>query len=162
MAKIINFDNSNRDGNKTKSGDRKSIVKRCAFIITIITTFCTISGVTVVSLLDKDWQEISEKYNNEGLELYDLGEYEEAIELYDKAINLEDKGIRDIGVCYYNRGMAYFKLENYEKAIGDFTKAIEISPKSKYYSNRAVAYEKIGDPEKASLDNMRAITNILE
>jgi len=58
--------------------------------------------------------------------------------------------------------MAYFKLENYEKAIGDFTKAIEISPKSKYYSNRAVAYEKIGEPEKASLDNMRAITNILE
>ena len=93
MAKIINFDNSNRDGNKTKSGDRKSIVRRCAFIITIITTFCTISGVTVVSLLDKDWQEISEKYNNEGLELYDLGEYEEAIELYDKMVDYLKKAL---------------------------------------------------------------------
>lgn len=162
MAKIINFNNGNRDMNEIKTRDRKSIVKKCASIITIIATFCTISGVTVLSFLDKDWQEISETYNNEGLELYDLGKYEEAIELYDKAINLENKGIRDIEICYYNRGRAYFKLENYEKAIGDYTKAIEISPKSKYYSDRAVAYERLGEYEKAALDNMRALTNITE
>lgn len=113
-------------------------------------------------MFEKDWQKIVENYNNDGLEQYNLGEYEEAIVLYNKAIDLEDKGIEDIEVCYYNRGRAYFKLGNYQKAIGDYTIAIEISPQSKYYSDRAVAYEKIGETEKAALDNLRAITTIIE
>lgn len=75
---------------------------------------------------------------------------------------MESKGIDDIEVCYYNRGRAYFKMGNYQKAIGDYTMAIEISPKSKYYSDRAVTYEKIGENEKAALDNIKALTAIIE
>lgn len=102
------------------------------------------------------------KNNNEALELFDSGEYEQAIKLYDKAIELESKGIDNIEVCYYNRGRAYFKRGDYQKAIADYTKAIEISPKSKYYSDRAVAYEKIGDTANASLDTARAFTSMFE
>ena len=131
-------------------------------MIFIITTFCTITGITVLTLLEKDWKKIAEQYNNEGLELYNLGEYEEAITLFDKAIGLESKGIEDIEVCYYNRGRTYFKLGNYQKAIGDYTIAIEISPLSKYYSERAFTYKMIGETEKAALDNIRALTTIIE
>lgn len=164
MGEIIRFGNkgANTDGINTFKKKKSSVKKRITLIVTIITTFCTVTGITVCTLVEKDWQEISEKYNNNGLELYDLGEYEKAIELYDKAINLENKGIRDVEVCYYNRGRAYFKIGNYEKAIGDYTKAIEISPKSKYYSDRAVSYMRIGETERATLDNISALTGIIE
>ena len=124
----------------------------------VVSVECTLR----YTLVEKDWQKIAEKYNNDGLELYNLGKYEESIEAYDKAIELESKGIDDIEVCYYNRGRAYFKMGNYQKAIGDYTMAIEISPKSKYYSDRAVTYEKIGENEKAALDNIKALTAIIE
>lgn len=164
MGKIIPFNNKNDNSNETVMCEKKngSVKKWMTSLIFIITTFCTITGITVLTLVEKDWQEIAEQYNNDGLELYNLGEYEKAIVLYDKAIDLENKGISDIDVCYYNRGRAYFKLGNYQKAIDDYTIAIEISPQSKYYSDRAVAHERIGETESAALDNIRAFTTIIE
>lgn len=162
MGEIIKFNNKNGDETGISKKKKCSVKKWIGILITIITTFCTITGITIVTLLEKDWQEIAEQYNNDGLELYNLGKYEEAIALYDKAIDLEGKGIENIEVCYYNRGRAYFKLGNYQKAIGDYTIAIEIDPKSKYYSDRAIAYEKIGDSKKAALDNVKSLTNDLE
>lgn len=160
MAKIIKFENNKQNIKEKKSKRGRKIIKRFSFVISIIATFCTITGITITTLIEKDWQETAEHYNNDGLELYDLGKYKEAIELYDKAIDLENKGISDIDVCYYNRGRAYFKLENFDKAIGDYSQAICISSKSKYYSDRAVAYEKNGEFDKAAIDNILAVTNI--
>ena len=164
MGEIIRFGNkgANTDEISTPREKKMSVKKWLTLIVTIITTFCTVTGITIYTLVEKEWQKIAEKYNNDGLELYNLGKYEESIEAYDKAIELESKGIDDIEVCYYNRGRAYFKMGNYQKAIGDYTMAIEISPKSKYYSDRAVTYEKIGENEKAALDNIKALTAIIE
>lgn len=164
MGEIIQFNHKNRNNNKTITFEKKkySIRKWIGILITLFTTFCTITGITILTLVEKDWQEIAEQYSNDGLELYNLGKYEEAIALYDKAIKLENRNIDDIDICYYNRGRAYFKLGNYQKAIGDYTIAIEISPKSKYYSNRAVTYEMIGEIEKAALDNISALTTIIQ
>lgn len=163
MGEIIKFSNNESSG-KTEAAKTKkcSIKKYVTIFITIITTFCTVTGITIFELVEKDWQEVAEQYNNEGLELYNLGRYEEAIVLYDKAIDLENKGVEDIEICYYNRGRAYFKLGNYQKAIGDYTLAIEISPQPKYYSDRAVVYEMLGETEKASLDNIRALITITD
>ncbi len=159
MGKIIDINSRKQN----KEGTEKYFIKKwIGILITVITTFCTITGITFLTIFGKDWQKIAEQYNNDGLELYNLGEYEKAIVLYNKAIDLESKGIENIEVCYYNRGRAYFKLENYQKAIGDYTIAIDISPQSKYYSDRAVAYEMIGETEKAALDNIRAITAFIE
>lgn len=114
------------------------------------------------STLELDWQSKAEEYNNKGLDLYNSGYYEEAIEMYDNAIALEKQGIEDIDICYYNRGRAYYKLGNYEKAVGDFTISIEIKPHAKYYSNRAEAYRALGDHANASLDDSKAILNAFE
>lgn len=164
MGEIITFSNlnTNTDGIDTPEKKKRSVKKWITLIVTIITTFCTVTGITVYTLVEKDWQKIAEQYNSDGLELFNLGKYEEAIVMYDKAIKLENKNIVDIDVCYYNRGRAYFKMGNYQKAIGDYTIAIGISPRSKYYSDRAVTYEIMGETEKAALDNMKALTIIFE
>lgn len=164
MGDIIRFSKKGENINGIETSKKKKYpVKRwAALLMTIITTFCTVTGITVFTLVEKDWQKIAEQYNSDGLELYNLGKYEEAIVLYDKAIGLESKGIKDIEVCYYNRGRAYFKLGNYQEAIGDYTIAIEISPKPKYYSDRSVAYEMVGETERAALDNIKALTTIIE
>lgn len=170
MGKIICFA---KKSDKQNRKFRKKIVE----IITIVASICTITGVTVIGVFnernnehheseagvdEQNWQAIAEEYNNKALDFYNSGEYEQAIQLYDKAIELEIKGIEDIEVCYFNRGRTYFKLREYQKAIGDYTKAIEINPESKYYSERAIAYEKIGDIMNASLDNVKAITFMME
>lgn len=111
---------------------------------------------------EPDWQSRAEGHNKKGLELYNSGQYEEAIEMYDQAIALETEGIEDIDICYYNRGRAYYKLGNYEKAVGDFTISIEINPRTKYYSNRAEAYRALGDNANAALDDTKAIINAFE
>lgn len=125
--------------------------------ITVIMGFL---GVGFLDFFNKDWQAIAEKKNNEALELYNSGEYEESIELYDYVISLEEKGIRDMNVTYFNRGMAYYKLQDYQHAIGDFTNAIEIKPESKYYLNRANAYGAIGDTTNEALDNAKALIGL--
>ena len=122
-----------------------------------ISIILSILGYSVRDLFEKDWQGIAEEKNSEALELYNKGEFENSIKLYDYVIGLEKKNIRDLDVVYFNRGMAYYKISDYHHAIGDFTNAINIKPRSKYYLNRANAYEKNGDTDKALEDRLKSI-----
>lgn len=162
MGKIIELP---RDFEEEPDEKKKKFFIKLKKVVAIISTICGITGLTAWGLInlafEKDWQTIAEEYNNEGLDLYNSGEYEKAIELYEKAIALEEKGIDDIEVCYFNRGRAYYKLGDYEKAIGDYTIAIDINPKAEYYSQRALAYGMIGDTANETLDNLRAIGSSL-
>lgn len=164
MGNIIKFDKGTRT-NILKNGKSK-LKKKVSAIIVIISTVCGITGFTILNLYDlffaKDWQAIAEKYNNEGLELYNSGEYQEAIEMYNKAIELEEKKIENVDICYFNRGLAYYKLGDYGKSIGDYSIAIAINPRAKYYSQRALAYKMIGDEANETLDNIRALTSLIE
>lgn len=163
MGKIVHF--TNDDNIAGKIGRRRKL-RKIGQALGIISAICGILGVSVFGIIkmttQKDWQAIVELYNNKGLELFDSGNYEQAIELFDEAIKLEPKGIKDIETCYFNRGRAYHKLGDYQRAIGDYTKAIELNPKSKYYSTRATAYEEIGDIANATLDNLRVLTTMTE
>jgi len=73
-------------------------------------------------------------YNNRGVEHYKLGQYQCAIEDYNKAIRMKpyDSG------NYNNRGAAYTMLGQYQRAINDFNKAIGLK------SNYADAYARGG------------------
>lgn len=140
----------------------KTFVKKTWKLFCIIATIVGFVGCNLKDMLEKDWQQISETKNNEALELYNSGKYDEAIDLYDDVISLEDKDIQGIDIAYFNRGMAYYKKGDYAHAIGDFTNAINIKPRTKYFANRANAYNQIGDIEKAIEDNLRATTSIGE
>lgn len=82
-----------------------------------------------------------------------LGEYEQAIVFYSKAlaVNPNDAGV------YNNRGVAYGKLGDYNKEINDYTQAIKIYPNHTHaYFNRAVAYVVQGNYRMASKDARKA------
>jgi tetratricopeptide (TPR) repeat protein len=89
-------------------------------------------------------------YNNIGVAYFRIGNLDEAITYYTKAIDL---GIADASM-YFFRGQIYGKYK-YEdaKAIKDYTKAIELQPKySRAYLNRALSYSMLKEHDKAIAD----------
>ena len=61
-------------------------------------------------------------YNNRGFAYYALGEYEQAIQNYDKAIEL----IPDFALAYYNRSLGLRRLKQQESADRDLVKACDL------------------------------------
>ena len=60
--------------------------------------------------------------NNKGLALYNLGKYEQAIECYDKALEVD----RNYVLAWYNKGNALGNLGKPEEAIECYDKALQI------------------------------------
>ena len=91
---------------------------------------------------------------NKGLSSGISGKYQEAMEDFSKAIELDSKSTG----AFVNRGVAYHHLGHYQRAIRDFDRAIELDPKlSRGYNNRGVAYGELGDHQRAIRDFDRAI-----
>jgi tetratricopeptide (TPR) repeat protein len=59
-----------------------------------------------------------------GVALLNLGNYEEAIKCYDKAIEIEPNNAE----AWNNKGIVLGRLSKYEEAIACYDKAIEIEP----------------------------------
>ena len=75
-------------------------------------------------------------YFNQGVEKYEAGNYQGAIDDWSKAIEINPQNAD----AHYNRGSAMNNLGNYQGAIADFTKAIELDPQdASIYQNRGVA-----------------------
>ena len=83
--------------------------------------------------LKPDW---SWPYNNRGLDYYNLGQYERAIQDFDKAIQLNP----NLAGAYNNRGIAYRHLGQNERAVQDYDKALELMQHPFMYANRGEAY----------------------
>ena len=93
-------------------------------------------------------------YNHRGAAYVALGNYNQAIEDYDRAIEIRP-GYVD---AYNNRGSAYKGLGNYRRAIEDYDRAIEIRPGYvDAYNNRGNAYIALGNYKQAIEDYGRAI-----
>ena len=60
----------------------------------------------------------------QGDEYFKLGQYQQAIEEYDKAIKLNPND----AIGYKTRGNSYLALAQYQRAIEDYDKAIELDP----------------------------------
>ena len=88
-----------------------------------------------------------------GVQLDEQGKYEQAINEYIKAIEINPK----YADSYNKRGLVYYNQEKYEQAIKDYTTAIQLNPKyTDAYNNRGIVYyvldeniEAIGDYTKA-------------
>jgi len=66
----------------------------------------------------------SQIYNNKWFELSDFGNKEEAMEMFDKSIELNPRELS----AYYNKWLTLFHLWRKEEAIEMFDKAIELHP----------------------------------
>ena len=105
-----------------------------------------IVGIVLVVLIGLGvWSMVSTKmkwkYSDLGLAEYEKGNYQEAIEHYDKAIGSNPSD----AFLYNNRGLAYVEFKKHDKAILDYNKAIELKPDyAVAYCNRGIAYFKNG------------------
>lgn len=96
----------------------------------------------------------AEDYGSHALAYSFLGEHLEALELYDKSLQLNSEAIHSL--C--NRGYTLNVLERFEKAILDFDKAIELNPNFAYaYSNRGLAKIKLGQEAEGLNDIAKSI-----
>ena len=81
-----------------------------------------------------------------GFVYYRLKKYSEAIQCYDKAIELKE----DYVYVYNNKGIALDELGKYKEAVQCFDKAIEVKPDYVYaYNNKGIALENLGKYEDA-------------
>lgn len=86
---------------------------------------------------DMSADEIKSKAN----EYFKNQNYEKAIEMYTKAINLDEKN----AIYYANRSLANLRLENFGYALDDAKKAITVNPSYlKGYYRRAAAQMSLG------------------
>lgn len=92
-------------------------------------------------------------YANRGVLLARAGQTRQALDDYDKALELIDDA--DI---HFNRGNAYLDLGEYHKAVADFSRAIGLfSYRDAYYNNRGLAYLELGEHQNALSDFKEAI-----
>jgi protein O-mannosyl-transferase len=88
-------------------------------------------------------------HNNRGNAHLERGSYVQAIEDYDRAIEINPI----YAAAYHNRGLAYGILGEHSRAIGDFDRAIEIDPKyAMSYYHRGMALGNLGRYEQAYED----------
>lgn len=93
-------------------------------------------------------------YLNRGLEYFDKGYYDQAINDYSASIDL-DAGKADV---YNNRGTAYQAKRDFDRAIADFDKAISLDPRHALaYNNRGIAHAGKGEFDLAIASYDRAI-----
>jgi len=96
----------------------------------------------------------AQSVNNRGMAYNSLGQRDNAIADFTKAIELS-QGYAD---AYTNRGNIYATNEQWGKAIADYTSAIAINPKdAEAYNNRGNVYVNIEQWQKAIADYSKTI-----
>jgi len=85
-------------------------------IIIIFIILFSLSLLTSISYADSAMQ-----YFSEGNSLFEAGKIEEAIQSYNKAIELNP----NLAEIHYNKGVALFNLKKYNEAIESYNRSIE-------------------------------------
>lgn len=97
----------------------------------------------------------ADAYNYRGLAFGYIGDVENAIGDFEKAIQLDPKFTE----AYLNRGSAYLSLKEVQKALDDFGKVISLDPKNpEVFYQRGRIYYNQGDAKKAIVDFSKAIS----
>ena len=88
----------------------------------------------------------AEAYNNRGIAYCQDGEYDQAIDSFSKAVELDPNYVE----IYNNRGIAYYCKGDFNLSIRDFNKAIQWKPSlAEIYNNRGIVYIGKGGFDKA-------------
>lgn len=89
----------------------------------------------------------AESFLNKGLDHHDRGEYDEAIQCYQKAIELAP----GLVVAHNNLGMVWIDKGMFKEAIASLERAVELDPNyAEAYNNLGFAYRRLGDEPRAA------------
>lgn len=84
-------------------------------------------------------------YFKKGNELYTTKDYEKAIEMYNKCLEIHENE----PACLYNSAVCFIKLKKYDKAIPLLEAAILKKRQSSYFFNLAYCYSMLNNNKKA-------------
>ena len=88
-------------------------------------------------------------YTKRGTAYLKKGQYNEAIEEYNKAIKINP----NYSLAYYNRSVAYSRIGQHDRALTDCNKVLQLDPKhAKSYYTRGVSYWHLGTKNQAIKD----------
>lgn len=91
---------------------------------------------------------------NLGYDSYDKGAYQEAIDYFDQAEEIEG----DNAELYYLRGICKSMIDDNKAAVQDFDKAVKINPEfAEAYFERGYSYFMLNEAEKAIQSYSEAI-----
>jgi len=80
-------------------------------------------------------------YYNKGLQLMQAGRIQEAIDSFQRAIQLKP----DLADAHSDLGAAYNKVNRTQEAVGEFEQAIQLNPKmARAHYNLGNAYDRLG------------------
>ena len=128
----------------SRSGKREPVHPARAALAGFVLIVFVLIVITLTNLYK--WSHIDE--------YIDAGQFDKAIEICSKAIELNSKDER----AYLSRGFAYFQKNNNNAAISDFTKAIQLNPNNDSpYIFRGSALDKLGRQDEAINDFTKAI-----
>jgi tetratricopeptide (TPR) repeat protein len=103
----------------------------------------TISSVLMILIFSgcaTNFDKSSKTLNAMGYEYYKKGQYDKAINEYNKALKLNPQNFE----AYVNRGNVYEAMKRHWTAIRDYDRAIEINPNyGRAYMNKGVVYAKM-------------------
>ncbi len=95
-------------------------------------------------------------YFDDGVEFFEDEEYEQAIEMFTKALRLS---LGDLAETHLYRGICYAYLQAYDKAMYDFNNALRKNPYlADAYNERGNLYRFSGDYQLAIDDYLAAVT----
>ncbi|MEH2381017.1 MAG: tetratricopeptide repeat protein [Nostoc sp.] len=102
----------------------------------------------------KPVSDAEQKLYQEGVNKYDAGNYEGAVEDFNQAIKLDPQN----ALAYNKRGNAYYRLGDYEQAQADSSQAILLNPQNaNAYFDRGFAFSELGKYKEAIADYTQAI-----
>ena len=104
----------------------------------------------IIGCAIKACNKTKEAYIKQGIANTKLKKYNQAIEDFSQAIDLDPNNAE----YYYKRGITYGNLDQDQRAIEDFNEAIRLNPKyAEAYSNRGFVYMvKLKNKKKACSD----------
>lgn len=89
-----------------------------------------------------------------GIDYFNNGEFESAIQQFDKAIDINPQTAE----AYFYRGFVFARLDDFDQAIADYDQAILLEPQYvEAYLNRARVYDDLGEIDLAIADFDQAI-----
>lgn len=92
-------------------------------------------------------------YYNRGWAYDALGDYQQAVEDYGRALHIRSDYVR----AYVARGYSYVQMGELDRAIADYSKALEVEPDNfEALFNRGLAYEQKDELKLARADYERA------